>query len=539
MSKHKIIGLVLCGLMLTSCGSGGENTAAETELPEASAASESVSKTTVSETETEAETELPEVSETVTEETESTENFDKVKDRIVYDDGVKKMTAGEYLKAIEAYGFEKTAMGNCGLQFADLDGDGMPEAVFYEFASDRAEIFSISPDGEVRPIPSKNEELCWWEDEQLKGGTVSAYEKDGETIWIMGFSSKGAGAGSSGRYILRYDGNSIDGEIICEETYDRNVWNDDTGWDYTKNWYLWGEEVTEEEYESRKDEFLDSLRPSDAAEAHGFIPSSDRSLYDEFSKGYMEAFSGILLEYCDMLESQNARIYNEIAENIIYSDGENTLTAGQYIEALLECEEFTRRFDFFCDFQIMDMDENGIPEIMIYYSNFMSYTGSRLYTVTKEGKAEAVPILNHDICDSSDHSECYNMIGENPVPYEKDGKTVWISRFSGSGTGGGGSGNYILKYDGSGIDGEIICESRHYRWNGNNENGELEWYRSDHYYIFGEDVTEEEYDKRRDEYMNSLKPSDELYVIASYDEDDFRETFSYALNNYLDMRDDT
>lgn len=311
MSKHKIIGLALCGLILTSCGNGGENTAEETVSPETSAASESVSETTVSETETkretetkkETETEIPEISETVTEETESTENFDKVKDRVIFE------------------------------------------------------------------------------------------------------------------------------------------------------------------------------------------------------------------------------------------DGENTLTAGQFIEALFECEKFTHMRAAARYFQIMDMDENGIPEIMLYYSNFMSYTGSQLYTVTDEGKAKVVLILNHDICDSSDHSECYDMIGENPVPYEKDGKTVWISRFSGYGTGGGGSGNYILKYDGSGIDGEIICESRYEKWGANNENGDWEWYRDDYYYIFGEEVTKEEYDKRRDEYMNSLNPSDELYVKSSYYEDEFRETFSYALNNYLDMRD--
>ena len=301
MSKHKIIGLALCGLMLTSCGNGEENTAAETVSPETSAASESVSETTVSETETE--TEIPESSETVTEETESTENFDKVKDRIVYDDGVKKMTAGEYLKAIEAYGFEKTAMGNYFLQFADLDGDGMPEAVLYYGGLNTSSVFSISPDSEVTSIPIKNKELCFRELDVLRGNNISAYEKDGETIWIMGFSLKDASVGYEGDYILKYDGNSIDGEIIREETYDRNVWNDDTGWDYTTNWYLWGEEVTEEEYESKKDEFFDSLQTSNAAEAHGFIPLDDRSLYDEYSKGYMEAFSAILLEYCDKVES--------------------------------------------------------------------------------------------------------------------------------------------------------------------------------------------------------------------------------------------
>ncbi|MDE7288765.1 MAG: hypothetical protein K2N71_04575 [Oscillospiraceae bacterium] len=232
--------------------------------------------------------------------------------------------------------------------------------------------------------------------------------------------------------------------------------------------------------------------------------------------------------------------YDKIKDRVIFEDGENTLTAGQFIEALESREEFTHWldsthwFDSNDGFQIMDIDKNGIPEIMLYYSNFMSYTGSRLYTVTKEGKAEAIPILNQDIGFFSDE---YELEGENPVPYEKDGKTLWISRFNGSGTGGGFSGKYILKYDGSGIDGEVIYESRYETWNGNDENGELEWYRNEYYYIFGEDVTEEEFDKRRDEYMNSLKPSDELHVEASYDEDAFIENLSYALNTYLDMRD--
>ena len=172
MSKHKIIGLALCGLILTSCGNVGENTAEETEIPETSAASESVSETTVSETDTE--TEISESSETIIEETESTKNFDKVKDRIVYDDGVKKMTAGEYLKAIEAYGFEKTAMGNYCLQFVDLDGNGMPEAVFYNGGLETSSIFSILPDGEVRYIPIANKELCWGGRDELKGGAVAA-----------------------------------------------------------------------------------------------------------------------------------------------------------------------------------------------------------------------------------------------------------------------------------------------------------------------------------------------------------------------------
>lgn len=301
MSKHKIIGLALCGLMLTSCGNGGENTAAETVSPETSAASESVSETTVSETETETETEteIPESSETVTEETESTENFDKVKDRVIFE------------------------------------------------------------------------------------------------------------------------------------------------------------------------------------------------------------------------------------------DGENSLTAGQYIDAIEKFDEFIFGFNYYYIFQIMDIDKNGIPEILLSRDDTV-FVCSELFTVTAEGKVMSVQIANHDV---------YYDIGQlrgGPVkPYEKDGEILWISRFKTGGTGGETSGNCLLKYNGSVIDGERIDESTSVRNIGYDENDDWYYYYNYYYYIFGEEVTEEEYYKRINEYMNSLKPSDELYVESSYDEDDFRETFSYALNNYLDMRDGT
>lgn len=306
MSKHKIIGLVLCGLMLTSCGNGGENTAAETVSPETSAASESVSETTVSETETETETEIPESSETITEETESTENFDKVKDRIVYD------------------------------------------------------------------------------------------------------------------------------------------------------------------------------------------------------------------------------------------DGENSLTAGQYIDAVIESKYYE---SIYYGFQLMDMDKNGIPEILFYYESTMS-DFSEMCTVTAEGKMLTIPIINHDICTSyENHDECYAINGGSLTPYEKDGETLWVGEWEYGSAGGGSDGKYILKYDGNGIDGKLINNSTYERYEASNDNGVPHWDYNFYSYVFGEKVTEEEYVKRRDEYMNSLKPSDELYVESSYDdritEYEFRENLSYTLNNYLDMRDGT
>lgn len=240
-------------------------------------------------------------------------------------------------------------------------------------------------------------------------------------------------------------------------------------------------------------------------------------------------------------ETENTENFDKVKDRVIYDDGKNSLTAGQLIDALESCEEFAYWFDRYYAFQIMDIDENGIPEILIY-RDIAPHMSSILYSVAADGKAEAVRLITHDFCSNYKHDECYELIGGSLTPYKKDGETLWIGYWRGSGTGGGSSGTYILNYDGSGIDGEVIEKAAYETgYIGNDENGDMIWYWNDYYYIFGEDVTEEEYDKRRDEYMNSLKPSDELYVESSYDdritEYEFREKLSYALNNYLDMRD--
>lgn len=237
--------------------------------------------------------------------------------------------------------------------------------------------------------------------------------------------------------------------------------------------------------------------------------------------------------------------YDKVRDRVIFDDGENTLTAGQYSDALESCEEFTHWLDVYHAFQITDMDENGIPEIMLYRYN-APHMSSRLYAVTAEGKAEAVKISGHGFCLDDGSDECYEMIGSSPEPYEKDRKTVWIGHWLGGGTGGGSSGEYILKYDGSTIDGEVIRETAYETgYLGDDENGEPKWYWNDYYYIWGEEVTEEEYGRREMEYFDSLLPSDALYAesyIKYYDKDSafsgsvFGENLAYTLNRYLDMR---
>ncbi|MDE6710221.1 MAG: hypothetical protein K2J76_07015 [Oscillospiraceae bacterium] len=226
--------------------------------------------------------------------------------------------------------------------------------------------------------------------------------------------------------------------------------------------------------------------------------------------------------------------YDNVKDRIIFDDGENTLTAGQYIDALENCEEFTNSLGYFYALQLMDMDENGIPEILIHlYVTMMS--GSRLYVVTADGKADAVKIIAHDIYDNSEHDKYY-MRGNSLTPYEKDGETLWISDWSIISAIGGNynDGEYVLKYDGSVIDCEVIAESGYETYGANDENGNWEWYRNDYYYIFGEEVTKEEYDRHRGEYLNGLQPSDALYVKSAYKENEFRDLLAAAVLEYIE-----
>lgn len=238
-------------------------------------------------------------------------------------------------------------------------------------------------------------------------------------------------------------------------------------------------------------------------------------------------------------ETESAENFDKVKDRIIFSDGENTLTAGQYIDALESCEEFdVNQNDILSlEIQIMDMDENGIPEIMLCFSKFMvsTYSRSKLFTVSAEGKAKAVPILNDDICDRIENY----LIGGNPSPYEKDGKTVWISNFRSFGIVGGESGEYEIKYDGSGIDGEIIDLCSYFEYWQNDENGEEDMARDDYYYIFGEEVTAEEFERRKQEFFDSLQPSDALYVQYTMGEkSEITENIAEALEKYLDMREE-
>ncbi|MCM1382592.1 MAG: hypothetical protein NC192_11675, partial [Muribaculaceae bacterium] len=182
--------------------------------------------------------------------------------------------------------------------------------------------------------------------------------------------------------------------------------------------------------------------------------------------------------------------------------------------------------------QIMDIDENGIPEAALARDDTV-FVNSKIHTVTANGQAVCLSTANFDIC----YDDGTFLRGGSLTPYERDGETVWLSRYNTGGTDEGVSGDYILKYDGNTVDGEII---RHSEYERNPGDGYMMWEYYFYYNVLGEDVTEEEYDLKYDEYINTLQPSAAVYAMSGYKENtsEFWEIISNAMNEYLDKRDE-
>lgn len=457
MKKSKFISLALCGIMLSSCGNSGENTAEESGYSETSRTSESVSETTVSETETE----ILDTSETtVQEETESAENFDKVKDRIIYDDGENSLTAGQYIDALlECEDIYKTLHALHGIQFADFDSDGIPELLLYDDLMTKSEYYAVSADGKARYIHNKSLHDNWaWE---FPYGHAEPYELNGEIVWITECHSSGSGAGGDGIYFVRYDGNEIEVETIRESRYtntDSNiaVWGEKMVWQF----FWQGEEVSEEEYNSRYEKFLGDMTSLDAPELRSTIIHG--AGYE-----FKEALSLVLKEYL------------EAADTVIYSDGESSLTAEQYVDILGNCEEFTGLSHLY-GIQLADLNGNGIPEVLARVGDYY-HNNLEIFSVSESGGVEKI---------SAPTERAFKSV----TPYEKDGKTVWIADTADMET----DGEEILRLLGNSAEFEEICAKNHLK----NE-----------YFWRGEQVSYDEYKKLREDFYGEMGHSAEIHPV--------------------------
>ena len=453
----EICAFALCGLMLTGCEK--EKEAMESEISETSVTSESVSETVQSENETLTET-VTEISETVKLETESIENFDEIKDIVIFENGESTLTAGQYIETL----------GQCAeftdisllyrIQLADVNNDGISEALALtgEFEDNTLDIFFVSASGEVRKISVEKDAAFKW---------VTPYEKDGKIIWIADIFNDDF----SGEAVLHISDNSARLEEICSESYGKKE----------KECFWQGQSVSYQEYEKLHEEYFGAM--DNSAEIYAI------SAFDYWTRTNVEKLSDAMEEYLQSMPYT----YNEIKDTVLYSDENNTLTAGHYIDALIKCRDFTDLYKN--GIQLSDINGDGIPEAI---ARIAAFPITSYFSVSAEGEVFM-------LYDKNGESQ---IEAELPEPYEKDGKVIWLSEFFVGGSVAGGGGDSVLTYEDGMIKKEII---RCYDYS--KDLNTFEYYYtyywgSDGYWddAQGMEVSEEEYESRYEVLLAEMQP---------------------------------
>lgn len=228
------------------------------------------------------------------------------------------------------------------------------------------------------------------------------------------------------------------------------------------------------------------------------------------------------------IDTDVSSLYTEIFDTIIYNDGKTVLTAGEYIEALLNCDKFidTLSIRGTRTFQLSDIDGNGIPELITENFAASLLSGRAAYfSVSNDGKAKIL----HD-----NENNIY-IAAELPFPLETDGETVWLSDFSSSDNNGGRTGVCTISIDGDKVQTNVIrkCE---YTVN-TYDSGE--YYRTYEYYWYDKPVSEEEYESKFEELSFKMRPSYQPYVfvvetVSADDIDSVTKALCRVMEDYLD-----
>ena len=166
---------------------------------------------------------------------------------------------------------------------------------------------------------------------------------------------------------------------------------------------------------------------------------------------------------------------------------------GDYLAALADDSDFAGLCQNCLGAIVADMNGDGVPEVFLEMFAGMSSV-TKVFTV-KDGKAVCLKAAPDSYIPSGNSVSYSSYDGGLPEFYIGDGEKIILAKFSGGGSVGGGSGIMEISLDGNSISAKELCSSSYSKSN-------FDLFYS--YRFGGEDVSEEEYQTRLDEYMSEL-----------------------------------
>lgn len=169
--------------------------------------------------------------------------------------------------------------------------------------------------------------------------------------------------------------------------------------------------------------------------------------------------------------------------------------AADYVTALVDDSDFAKKWQYCVGALIADMNGDGVPEVFLQQSAMGSLT--EVFTVA-EGKAvwlKAAPGSYSPRSDTPDDVPFSSYDGNLPEFYVRNGERVILAKCHSGGSVAGSSGIMEIILDGENISAKELCGSSYSK-----DNLEVTYY----YRFDSEDVSEDEYRSRLDDYMGGL-----------------------------------
>lgn len=169
--------------------------------------------------------------------------------------------------------------------------------------------------------------------------------------------------------------------------------------------------------------------------------------------------------------------------------------ATDYVTALVDDSDFAEKWQNRVSAMVVDMNGDGVPEVFLQTSAILSIT--EIFTV-KDGKVvhvKAAPDAYSPITEAPNEVSFSSYEGYLPELYVRNGEKVILANFYAGGSVAGKGGIMEIGFDGDGISAKEICG---YSYPSQSDDSFYNFY-------FGEeDVSEDDYKSRLDDYMGGL-----------------------------------